>query len=87
MRNDQDQDHQDHSNNHQDERARQYAIDTITARFVAAYRAGQAPRIEAYIARYPEYAADLFRFALYFYTIGYEWYLTDDGDGDGGNGA
>jgi len=50
-------------------RERQYAIDRITARYAAEYRAGQSPRLDEYLQRYPEFAAELIDFVLYFHSI------------------
>lgn len=51
---------------------RQYAIDRITAQYADGYRSGRAPRIEAYLQRYPAYASELLEFALYFHAIGFD---------------
>ena len=55
----------------EDERARQrrLTLDRITARYADEYRAGLKPRIEAYVREFPEFAAELLDFAVYFHTI------------------
>lgn len=53
-------------------RERQYEIDRLTSQYADEYRAGRAPKIEAYIQRRPELAAELLEFALYFHTVGAE---------------
>lgn len=67
------------SNQHDEERARireqrerQYEIDRITFEYATAFRSGRAPRVEDYVARYPQYASELVEFALYFNTIGFD---------------
>jgi hypothetical protein len=52
------------------QRERQYWIDRITYHYAEEYRAGRTPRIEDYIQQYPEFAAELVEFALYFHTVG-----------------
>ncbi len=52
------------------ERERQYQIDAITYRYAEEHRAGREPRVEEYAARYPQYAAELTEFALYFPAVG-----------------
>ena len=49
---------------------RQYEIDVITAQYADEVRAGRAPRIEDYAQRFPQYAAELLDFAVYYHTIG-----------------
>lgn len=56
---------------------RQYEIDRITAQYADDYRLGLAPRIEAYLQRYPEYASELLEFAVYFHTIGFDLEAPD----------
>src|SRR5690348_5507609 len=51
---------------------RQYEVDRITAQYADDYRSSLAPRIEAYLQRYPAYASELLEFALYFHTIGFD---------------
>ena len=64
------------SDNHEEQRARrrqrrerQYQLDQITFQYAEAFRAGQAPRIEEYIDRHPEFGAELAEFALYFHAV------------------
>jgi hypothetical protein len=52
------------------QRERQYQLDRITYHYVEEYRAGRTPSIEDYIQQYPEFAAELVEFALYFHTVG-----------------
>jgi hypothetical protein len=47
----------------------QFALDRITARYEAEYRAGRAPRLEEYLRRYPDFARELTAFAFYFHTL------------------
>lgn len=54
------------------QRERQYEIDQITFQYADEYRAGRAPRIEDYVRRYPDYASELVRFAIYFHTVGFD---------------
>lgn len=61
---------QEHDDRERARRERQYQIDVITFRYAEEHRAGRAPRVEEYAARYPEYAAELTEFALYFHAIG-----------------
>lgn len=56
---------------------RQYEIDSITAQYADAYRSGRAPRIEAYVQRYPQYSNELLEFAVYFHTIGFDTEALD----------
>ena len=51
--------------------ARSYEIDGIIARYIDAYHAGQSPRIEDYVQRYPHYSSELLEFAVYYHTIGF----------------
>lgn len=51
---------------------RQEEIDRITAEYADAFRAGRAPKIEDFVQRYPEYAAELLAFAVDFRTIGFD---------------
>lgn len=61
----------DQKNARRAQRKRQYEIDGIIARYVDAYHAGQSPRIEDYIHRYPHYSSELLEFAVYYHTIGF----------------
>lgn len=54
------------------QRERQYDIDRITARYVAEWRAGRTPKIEAYVQRYPAYERELLEFAVTYHTIGHD---------------
>lgn len=56
----------------EEQQARQYEIDRITAHYADDYRSGLAPRIETYLQRYPQYASELLEFAVYFHTIGFD---------------
>ena len=56
---------------------REYAIDVITAEYADQVRAGHNPRIEDYVRRYPDYAAELLDFAVYFHAIGIHTELAD----------
>jgi hypothetical protein len=47
----------------------QYEIDRLTAQYVEDYQAGRSPRVEDYIQRYPQYAAELIDFVLYYHTV------------------
>ncbi len=49
---------------------RQYEIDVLTAQYADEVRAGRKPRIEDYVRRYPQYAAELLDFAVYYHAIG-----------------
>jgi hypothetical protein len=59
------------------QRERQYEIDRITVQYADEYRAGRAPRIEDYVRRYPDYASELLRFAVYFHTVGFDMPALD----------
>lgn len=61
----------DQKNARRAQRKRQYELDGIIARYVDAYHAGQSPRIEDYIHRYPHYSSELLEFAVYYHTIGF----------------
>ena len=61
----------DQKNARRAQRKRQYEIDSIIARYVDAYHAGQSPRIEDYVQRYPQYTGELLEFAIYYHTIGF----------------
>lgn len=61
----------DQKNARRAQRKRQFEIDSIIARYVDAYHAGQAPRIEDYVQRYPQYTGELLEFAVYYHTIGF----------------
>ncbi len=54
------------------QRERQYEIDSITAQYADDFRSGRAPRMEAYLQRYPQYESELLEFAVYFHTIGFD---------------
>ncbi|MGE5335222.1 MAG: hypothetical protein ACM3N4_11020 [Nitrososphaerota archaeon] len=54
------------------QRERQFEIDRITFEYAEEYRQGRHPRIEAYMQRYPQYAAELLEYAVYFHTTGFE---------------
>ncbi len=54
------------------QRERQYEIDSITAQYADEFRSGRAPRMEAYLQRYPQYESELLKFAVYFHTIGFD---------------
>lgn len=54
------------------QRARQYQLDRVTAEYVAAYRAGHAPKIEDYVRRHPEYTRELLAFAVDFHTVSFD---------------
>lgn len=51
------------------EDGRQARVERLTARYVAEYRAGNAPSLDDYIARNPDLAPELTDFALYYHTI------------------
>lgn len=53
------------------QREREYEIDRITFEYAAEYRSGRAPRIEAYVQRYPQYATELMEYALDFHAAGF----------------
>jgi hypothetical protein len=53
-------------------RERQYEIDRLTAQYADEYHAGRVPRIEDYVQRHPDFAAELLGFAVYFHTVGAE---------------
>lgn len=58
--------------NHEEIRARrqrQYEIDRITARYEEEYRAGNSPRLQDYLQRYPDFTRELKEFYLYFHSI------------------
>jgi hypothetical protein len=61
----------DQKNARRAQRKRQYEIDIIIAQYVDAYHAGQSPRIEDYVQRYPQYTGELLEFAVYYHTIGF----------------
>jgi len=61
----------DQKNARRAQRKRQYEIDSIIAQYVDAYHAGQSPRIEDYVQRYPQYTGELLEFAVYYHTIGF----------------
>ena len=61
----------DQRNARRAQRRRQYEIDSIIAQYVDAYHAGQSPRIEDYVQRYPHYTGELLEFAVYYHTIGF----------------
>ncbi len=61
----------DQNNARRAQRKRQYEIDSIIAQYVDAYHAGQSPRIEDYVRRYPQYTGELLEFAVYYHTIGF----------------
>lgn len=50
------------------QRERQYQIDRITARYEEEYRAGRSPQLDEYLRQYPEYAAEIIEFTLYFHA-------------------
>lgn len=52
-----------------EERRREYEIDQITAQYADEFAAGQAPRLEDYVQRYPQFAAELADFVLYFHSV------------------
>jgi hypothetical protein len=54
------------------QRERQYEIDSITAQYADDFQSGRAPRMEAYLQRYPQYESELLEFAIYFHTIGFD---------------
>lgn len=51
------------------EKAREEAVQRITARYVAEVRAGGSPRLGDYLARYPQYTDAITEFVIYFHTI------------------
>lgn len=53
------------------QRERQYEIDALIAQYVDAVHAGQSPRIEDLVERYPKYANELLEFAVYYHTVGF----------------
>ncbi len=57
------------SNRNRLQRERQYSIDQITARYVEEYRAGNAPRLDDYVRRYPEFATEIADFVVYFHAV------------------
>lgn len=59
------------------QRERQYEIDSITAQYADDFRSGRAPRMEAYLQRYPQYESELLEFAIYFHTIGFDADVPD----------
>ena len=61
----------DQKNARRAQRKRRFEIDSIIARYVDAYHAGQSPRIEDYVQRYPQYTGELLEFAVYYHTIGF----------------
>lgn len=61
----------DQKNDRRAQRRRQYEIDSIIAQYVDAFHAGQSPRIEDYVERYPQYAGELLEFAVYYHTVGF----------------
>lgn len=52
-----------------DERLRQRELDRITAAYADEFAAGRAPRLDDYVRRYPQYAAELADFVLYFHSV------------------
>ncbi len=44
-------------------------LERLTAQYTDEYRAGQSPRPDEYIKRFPQYARELAEFFLYFHTI------------------
>jgi hypothetical protein len=51
---------------------RQYEIDVLTAQYADEVRSGRQPRIEDYVERHPQYAAELLEFAVYYHTVGFD---------------
>lgn len=51
------------------EQAREEEIMRITAQFVAEEEAGQRPRLEEYVKRYPQYVDEIADFVTYYYAM------------------
>lgn len=51
------------------EQAREEEIVRITAQFVAEEEAGQRPRLEEYVRRYPQYVDEIADFVTYYYAM------------------
>src|SRR2546421_13017191 len=51
------------------DREQEEAILRITAQYVDEVRAGQRPKVSDYLARYPQYAAEIADFVAYYHTV------------------
>ena len=51
------------------DREQEEAVLRITAQYVAEVRAGHQPKLSDYLARYPQFAAEIADFVAYYYTV------------------
>ncbi|WIG61796.1 MAG: hypothetical protein OJF49_004544 [Ktedonobacterales bacterium] len=57
------------ANQQREQALREDTLDSITAQYTNEYHAGKSPNVEDYVRRYPDYAAELIEFALFFHAV------------------
>lgn len=57
------------ANQQREQALREDALDSITAQYANEYHVGKSPKVEDYVRRYPDYAAELIEFALHFHAV------------------